>query len=41
MEPTGGETTWTCAAAALEPGQTAKFELLTVARRGDDLVVGA
>ena len=33
MEPTGGETTWTCAADALGPGQTATFELLRGGRR--------
>lgn len=27
MEPRESETTWRCAAGALEPGQTAKFEL--------------
>jgi nitrite reductase/ring-hydroxylating ferredoxin subunit len=27
VEPTDGETTWTCALDALAPGQTARFEL--------------
>jgi len=33
VEPTGGEATWTCAADALEPGQTAEFELIRGGRR--------
>jgi nitrite reductase/ring-hydroxylating ferredoxin subunit len=33
VEPTGCETTWTCAAGALGPGQTARFELLHDGRR--------
>ncbi|MGH7419996.1 MAG: hypothetical protein ACREI4_00090 [Candidatus Rokuibacteriota bacterium] len=33
MESTGGETTWNCAADALDPGQTATFELLRGGRR--------
>ncbi|HSL50220.1 MAG TPA: Rieske (2Fe-2S) protein [Candidatus Deferrimicrobiaceae bacterium] len=33
MEPTGSETTWTCAVDALGPGQTARFDLLRGERR--------
>jgi len=33
VEPTGSGATWSCAAEALEPGQTTKFELLRGDRR--------
>jgi nitrite reductase/ring-hydroxylating ferredoxin subunit len=33
VEPTGSETTWTCAADALEPGRTARFEVFRAGRR--------
>lgn len=33
MEPTGSETIWVCAADALEPGQTTRFELRRSGRR--------
>lgn len=32
MQPTGSESTWTCAADALGPGQTVGFELLRAGR---------